>query len=79
MPETYLMPCTQCQASIEITPKFAGQMISCEACQKSIQAPGMREIRRLPLVDREARPTADVVLAAHLNLGCFLVDSYSPW
>ena len=30
-------------------------MISCEACQKSIQAPGMREIRRLPLVDREAK------------------------
>ena len=51
MPETYLLPCSHCQASIEITPKFAGQAVSCKACEESVQAPAMREIRQLPLVD----------------------------
>lgn len=54
MPETYQLPCPNCSETIPVVTKMAGQTISCQDCDNSVEVPPMREIRRLePLVEND--------------------------
>ena len=54
MPEKYLLPCKQCEASIEITARDAGRELNCSQCDSKSTAPPMREIRNLSPVDTDS-------------------------
>lgn len=55
MPETYQLPCNNCDAFIPVSPQMAGRTFNCELCQSSVEVPTMREIRRLePVQDNRS-------------------------
>lgn len=50
MSTRFLFPCPACEKSLELQPVQAGQEIQCEHCQKTIVAPKLGDLKRLPMV-----------------------------
>lgn len=61
----YLLTCSQCQASVPVSPAQAGDEISCPACAQAVRVPKLGELRQLPLADQSATAAdaADVAVA----------------
>jgi len=49
MPDRYIFPCPFCGHSLKLHLKQAGQELTCDACNKQVQAPSMGGIRKLSL------------------------------
>jgi len=56
----YLLPCPQCEKSLQVAPAKAGGLLACPACQASVQVPKLGELKSLPLADDAAEPSAAV-------------------
>ena len=46
----YLLPCPQCQHSLEVQSRQAGQTVQCSECQHSFDAPRLGELKNLQQV-----------------------------
>ena len=46
----YLLPCPQCQHSLELAPRQAGQSVQCPQCEHSFDAPRLGELKQLDRV-----------------------------
>ena len=53
----YLLPCPNCQHSIELQTRQAGQSISCPQCSTSFDAPRLGELKQLPQKESEDAPS----------------------
>ena len=52
----YLLPCPQCEKSLQVAPAKAGGLLACPACQASVQVPKLGELKSLPLADDATEP-----------------------
>ena len=49
----YLLPCTQCDQSLKVSPAQAGDSVSCPACKATVSIPRLGDLRRLEVADPE--------------------------
>lgn len=50
----YLLPCSHCQASIQVGPKQAGDTLSCPQCGHEVAIPKLGDLKKLPQEDAAA-------------------------
>ena len=44
----YLLPCSECQTSLSVTPSQAGDKVTCSNCQMEVSIPKLGTLRQLP-------------------------------
>ncbi len=54
----YLLPCS-CGQQVPVAASQAGGTVVCEACQATIEAPRLGELRELPVAEPEQAPPSD--------------------
>ena len=67
----HLFPCPSCQDPITISPKHAGNDISCPHCEASVTLPKLGDIRSLPLAGDTAEAEQATAMAENVS-GNFL-------
>lgn len=54
----HLLPCTNCDNSLSVTPSQAGDSITCAKCQTEVSIPKLGVLRELPLAEKADKGTS---------------------
>lgn len=52
----YLLPCSECDQSLKVSPAQAGDAVSCPTCKATVPIPKLGDLRRLEVVESEPDP-----------------------
>lgn len=50
----YSLPCPQCQQPVQLQPRQAGQLVTCQSCEAEFEAPRLGQFKNLQSVENEA-------------------------